>query len=136
MNPRLDALRRVLAGLPPASEQAWLWPNPEVRANGTIGFPHPIYCKGLEDAFNAFRDGKFGFAVGDKRYLDCLEAWQKRTGKDAFNPANAAFLDREVCLLIWRFFDRQERFADGAWTHAHSSGLLHSTLARLIKLET
>lgn len=100
-----------------------------------VEFIRPRYFKSLEQAFDSFRDGQFGFAVGDKKYLDCLEAWKKRTGKDPFDPANFACWDREACLLIWRFFDRQERFGDGIWTQAHASGVLHATLRRLIDLE-
>lgn len=135
MNPRLMALQRVLAKLPPASDKAWFWPKPKINEDGAIEFVKPRYFKSLEQAFEAFRAGEFGFAVGDKNSLTCLEAWSKRTGKDPFDPATADCLDREACLLIWRFFDRQERIADGAWTQAHSSGLLHAVLRRLVNLE-
>ena len=113
MTLRLDALRRALTDLPPSSEKAWFWPKPRINKEGTIEFIRPRYFKPLEQAFEAFRAGEFGFAVGDKKSLACLEAWKKRMGKDPFDPTNYDYWDGEACLLIFSIGRNEWQTAPG-----------------------
>lgn len=135
MQGRLEALRSALAALP-ASDAGYQRRHPYLRQSGPNEFEilGVDYDRRIDDLFATFRDGAFGFAERDREYLSGIKELES-TLDGPLCPGDVARLDRETCLLLVRYFDRQERFCDGLRAGVHKDGLLHSVLERLIELE-
>ena len=111
------------------------WTPARQHEDGSVTLPYPDYHPGIDRLFKRFHAGEFGFACEDRDYHRGLDRHGTIGTLEREGAAGIARMDEEECLLLLRFFDRQERFCDGARAAAHEQGLLHAVLERLIVID-
>ena len=132
---RLDSLRVALAALP-APDEPFTPRSAPFRKTGHNEITYQgVHCGlRIDDLFETFRSGAFGLVERDGDYLDAVMEFD-RSLQGPLVVGDITGLDRETCLLLLRYYDRQERFESGLRAVVHRQGLLHAILKRMILLE-
>ena len=82
--------------------------------DGSVVLPYTDYHAGIDKLFKRFNAGEFCLACDDRNYQRGLDRFGTLDTLVREGAAGIARMYEEECLLLLRFFDRQERFCDGA----------------------